>query len=53
MKSRLQKSLDEAVTASETPLHWARGKTRKAMIQRRQERANDDSKPTPMKAHSA
>lgn len=53
MKSRWQKSLDEAVAAYDTPMPWARGATRNAMISRRQERANDDRKPAQSEARSA
>ncbi|MDP5085743.1 MAG: hypothetical protein NWQ23_10010 [Yoonia sp.] len=42
MKSRWQKSLEAAVAAYDTPMPWARGEVRKAMIARRQEKANDN-----------
>ena len=39
MKSRWQKSLEAAVVAYDTPLPWERGEIRKAMIARRQAKA--------------
>lgn len=41
MKSRWQKSLEAAVAAYDTPMPWARGDIRQAMIARRQ--ANEDN----------
>jgi hypothetical protein len=35
MKNRWQKSLDAAVALYDTPMPWARGEQRKAMIARR------------------
>ena len=53
MKSRWQKSLEAAVEAYDTPMPWARGATRNAMIWRRKERANEDNEPTTLQARSA
>lgn len=53
MKSRWQKSLEAAVAAYDTPMPWERGATRKAMISRRKERANEKTQPTLFKAQSA
>ena len=39
MKNRWQKSLDAAVAAYDKPMPWARGEMRKAMMERRAERA--------------
>lgn len=50
MKSRWQKSLEAAVAAYDTPMPWARGDIRKAMIARRQREANDNVKPTKVAA---
>jgi hypothetical protein len=44
MKSRWQKSLEAAVAAYDTPMPWARGETRKAMITRRAAKTVDVSK---------
>lgn len=41
MKSRWQKSLEAAVATYDTPLPWARGEIRQAMIARRQARAEE------------
>ncbi|PJI92500.1 hypothetical protein BC777_1353 [Yoonia maricola] len=46
MKSRWQKSLEAAVAEYDTPMPWARGDIRKAMIARREMQANDDAKPS-------
>jgi hypothetical protein len=40
MKSRWQKSLEAAVEAYDTPMPWARGEMRKAMITRRVAKEN-------------
>ncbi|MFO8125347.1 hypothetical protein [Yoonia sp.] len=40
MKSRWQKSLEAAVAAYDTPMPWARGNIRKAMIERREAKAD-------------
>ncbi|MGJ8621516.1 MAG: hypothetical protein ACSHW1_01990 [Yoonia sp.] len=53
MKNRWQKSLDEAVAASDTPMPWTRGATRQAMIFRRKELANEDRQPATLKVKSA
>jgi len=53
MKSRWQKSLEAAVAAYDTPMPWARGDVRKAMIARRQREANDNVKPSKVEARSA
>jgi len=53
MKSRWQKSLEAAVAAYDTPMPWARGDMRNAMIARRQREANDNVKPSKVKARSA
>ena len=53
MKSRWQKSLEAAVAAYDTPMPWERGATRRAMISRRKERANEKTQPTLFKAQSA
>ena len=39
MKNRWQKSLEAAVAAYDTPMPWARGSLREAMIARRSENA--------------
>lgn len=39
MKNRWQKSLEAAVAAYDTPMPWARGNLREAMIARRSENA--------------
>ena len=44
MKSRWQKSLEAAVAAYDTPMPWARGKTREEMITRRIAKPVDVSK---------
>lgn len=41
MKDRWQKSLEAAVAAYDTPMPWARGDLRNAMIVRRQKKAHD------------
>ncbi|MEL6639760.1 MAG: hypothetical protein AAFN63_17295 [Pseudomonadota bacterium] len=53
MKSRWQKSLEAAVAAYDTPMPWARGDIRKAMIARREMKANEDLQPRPAIARSA
>jgi hypothetical protein len=53
MKSRWQKSLEAAVSRYDTPMPWARGMTREAMILRRQEHANEDINPSALQAQSA
>ncbi|EBA12588.1 hypothetical protein [Roseobacter sp. CCS2] len=53
MKSRWQKSLEAAVAAYDTPMPWARGDIRKAMISRREMKANDDQQPHPAVARRA
>ena len=53
MKSRWQKSLEAAVAAYDTPMPWARGDIRKAMIARRQDKANIDVQPRRVIARSA
>lgn len=53
MKSRWQKSLEAAVAAYDTPMPWARGDVRNAMITRRDEKANDDTQPTNVEARRA
>ncbi len=41
MKSRWQKSLEAAVAAYDTPMPWARGDMRNAMIARRRAKAEE------------
>ena len=53
MKNRWQKSLEAAVAAYDTPLPWARGEMRTAMIARRQAKANDIIEPRRVQARSA
>ncbi|MEJ8560104.1 hypothetical protein QTO30_01825 [Yoonia sp. GPGPB17] len=53
MKSRWQKSLEAAVAAYDTPMPWARGDIRKAMIARREMKANDNQQPRPTVVRSA
>jgi hypothetical protein len=53
MKSRWQKSLEAAVAAYDTPMPWARGDIRNAMIVRRKHEANDNVKPSKIEARSA
>lgn len=53
MKSRWQKSLEAAVAAYDTPMPWARGDIRKAMIARREDKANSNAEPRRTVAHSA
>ena len=53
MKSRWQKSLEAAVAAYDTPMPWARGDMRKAMIERRQSKSNSDMQPRRAIARSA
>lgn len=53
MKTRWQKSLEAAVAAYDTPMPWARGEMRNAMIARRQNKANNDTKPQKLEARSA
>lgn len=53
MKSRWQKSLEAAVAAYDTPMPWARGDVRNAMIARRQEKANGNAQPSRIEARRA
>ena len=53
MKSRWQKSLEAAATRSTTPMPWARGSTRKAMILRREERAIEDTAASALQTQTA
>ena len=53
MKSRWQKSLEAAVAAYDTPMPWARGDMRKAMIARREVKANSNVQPRRVVARSA
>lgn len=53
MKSRWQKSLEAAVAAYDTPLPWARGDIRKAMIERRELKADTTMQLRRVIAHSA
>jgi hypothetical protein len=45
MKSRWQKSLEATVATYDTPMPWARGSLREAMIARRSENAGDTVQP--------
>ncbi|MCK0095631.1 hypothetical protein MWU60_08615 [Yoonia sp. F2084L] len=53
MKSRWQKSLEAAVAAYDTPMPWARGDVRNAMIARRAQQANDTAEPRKVKVSTA
>ncbi|MFA8440722.1 hypothetical protein [Yoonia sp.] len=53
MKSRWQKSLEAAVAAYDTPMPWARGDMRKAMIARRDVKTNSNVQPRRVIARSA
>lgn len=53
MKSRWQKSLEAAVDAYDTPMPWARGDVRNAMIARRQQKANDNTQPRKVQIRTA
>lgn len=53
MKSRWQKSLEAAVAAYDTPMPWARGENRKAMITRREAKPIDPSKIRRLKPRQA
>ena len=53
MKSRWQKSLEAAVEAYDTPMPWARGDIRQAMISRRKHEANENSEPHAIEAQRA
>ncbi|MFT6073942.1 MAG: hypothetical protein ACJAZ1_000855 [Yoonia sp.] len=53
MKSRWQSSLEAAASRYDTPMPWARGLTREAMISRREERAIEDVNPSALQAQSA
>ena len=53
MKSRWQKSLEAAVAAYDTPMPWARGDVRQAMITRRELKANDNVQPLKVVARRA
>lgn len=53
MKSRWQKSLEAAVARYDTPMPWARGEVRKAMIERREMKANTNIQPRRVIARSA
>ncbi len=53
MKTRWQKSLEAAVAAYDTPMPWARGEMRNAMIARRQSKTNDDTKGQKLEVRSA
>ena len=53
MKSRWRKSLEAAVAAYDTPMPWARGSLREAMIARRSENAGDTAQPLELVAQSA
>ncbi len=53
MKSRWQKSLEAAVEAYDTPMPWARGDLRKAMIARRELKANSTVQPRRVIARTA
>ncbi|MFT6121466.1 MAG: hypothetical protein ACJAXK_003430 [Yoonia sp.] len=53
MKSRWQKSLEATVSRYDTPMPWARGVTREALISRREERANEDINLSALQAQSA
>lgn len=53
MKSRWQKSLEAAVAAYDTPMPWSRGDMRKAMIERRELKANTNVQPRKVIARSA
>lgn len=53
MKSRWQKSLEAAVATYDTPMPWARGDIRKAMIARREAKAHGNVVPLKAVARSA
>lgn len=54
MKDRWQKSLEAAVAAYDTPMPWARGGIREAMIARRRQKAVEQSdKPAMAERQSA
>ena len=53
MKSRWQKSLEAAVAAYDTPMPWARGEMRNAMIARRQAKASEAIQPRRVEARRA
>ena len=53
MKSRWQKSLETAVAQYDTPLPWARGDIRKAMIARREERLREQADTEQLQAQTA
>ncbi|MEO1638196.1 MAG: hypothetical protein AAFU41_02975 [Pseudomonadota bacterium] len=53
MKSRWQKSLEAAVAQYDTPMPWARGDIRKAMIARREEKAREEADRQQMRARTA
>lgn len=49
MKSRWQKSLEAAVAAYDTPMPWARGEMRNAMIARRRNKADETHDTMPVR----
>jgi len=53
MKNRWQKSLEAAVAQYDTPMPWARGDIRKAMIARREERQREEAEMQQMDMQSA
>ncbi len=53
MKSRWQKSLEAAVAEYDTPMPWARGDVRNAMIARRRAKAEEQVSPSRVQARSA
>ncbi len=53
MTDRWQKSLEAAVAAYDTPMPWARGDVRNAMIARRKAEANDNVTPAEVEARRA
>ncbi len=53
MRDRWQKSLEAAVAAYDTPMPWARGDVRNAMIARREAKANDNVTPVEVEARRA
>ncbi|MEM8536236.1 MAG: hypothetical protein AAGF56_00085 [Pseudomonadota bacterium] len=53
MKSRWQESLEAAVAQYDTPMPWARGDIRKAMIARREEKAREEREIQSMDARTA
>ena len=53
MNNRWQKSLEAAVAAYDTPMTWARGEMRNAMISRREAKVNENSQPHTVEARRA